>query len=124
MSKNEIKLESLREKAEESAGYVSIAYRLIYIAVAIGLFWTKTFWPWTIGFLLAAVGFEVVEYVGSIISWYLCYLKLRRAGKKDDDYIEKPSFANVIYWVCWVLKVLCTVGIIVSIGYELFSLIK
>lgn len=120
MSKNEIKLESLREKAEESAGYV----RLIYIAVAIGLFWTKTFWPWTIGFLLAAIGFEVIEYVGSIISWYLCYLKLRRAGKKDDDFIEKPSFANIIYWVCWILKVLCTVGIIVSIGYELFSLIK
>jgi hypothetical protein len=124
MSKNEIRLESLRETAEESARYVSIAYRLIYIAVAVGLFWTKTFWPWTIGFLLAAIGFEVIEYVGSIISWYLCYLKLRRAGKKDDDFIEKPSFANIIYWVCWILKVLCTVGIVVSIGYELFSLIK
>ena len=124
MSKNEIRLESLRETAEESARYVSIAYRLIYIAVAVGLFWTKTFWPWTIGFLLAAIGFEVIEYVGSIISWYLCYLKLRRAGKKDDDLVEKPSFANIIYWVCWILKVLCTVGIVVSIGYELFSLIK
>lgn len=124
MGKNEIKLESLRERAEESASYVSIAYRLIYVAVAVGLFWTKTFWPWTIGFLLAAIGFEVVEYVGSIISWYLCYLKLRRKGVKDDDMIEKPSFANIIYWVCWILKVLCTVGIIVSIGYELFGLIK
>lgn len=124
MSKNEIRLESLRETAEESARYVSIAYRLIYIAVAVGLFWTKTFWPWTIGFLLAAIGFEVIEYVGSIISWYLCYLKLRRAGKKDDDLVEKPSFANIIYWICWILKVLCTVGIVVSIGYELFSLIK
>lgn len=124
MSKNEIRLGTLREDAEESAGYVSIAYRFIYIGVAVGLFLTKTFWPWTVGFLLAAVGFEVIEYVGSIVSWYFCYLKLRRAGKKDDDYVEKPSFANVVYWVCWFLKVLCTIGIVASIGYELFSLIK
>jgi len=118
-----ISLGSLRESAEESARYVSVAYRIIYVAVAVGLFWTKTFWATTIGFLLAAIGFEVVEYVGSIISWYICYLKLRKKGIGDDDLIERPSFTNLIYWICWILKVLCTVGIIVSIGLELFKLI-
>ena len=124
MARSTMRLEELREKAENAAFYVSISYRVVYVLVAIALFWSKSFWPITIAFLLTAVGLEIFEYVTSIITWYLCYLSLRRAGKKDSDEIERPSFANKLYWICWVLKVFATIGIIVSIGYELFSLIQ
>ena len=59
MARSTMKLEELREKAENAAFYVSISYRVVYILVAIALFWSKSFWPVTIAFLLTAVGLEI-----------------------------------------------------------------
>ena len=59
MARSTMKLEELREKAENAAFYVSISYRVVYVLVAIALFCSKFFWPISIAFILTAVGLEL-----------------------------------------------------------------
>ena len=72
--------------------------------------------------LCVSLFLDLIQYVVSSISWYIFYLRHRKADENDDNInVKESEYINLIPWLLFVLKVISTIIGYICIGAFLIS---